>query len=69
MVVDNQSYESESIKKRYELILTSIGEGVYGLDKNGQTTFVNPAAEKMTGWSEADLIGKVVHDFHHHTHT
>ncbi|MFT7374366.1 MAG: hypothetical protein ACI9T9_003072, partial [Oleiphilaceae bacterium] len=30
MVVDNQSYESESIKKRYELILTSIGEGVYG---------------------------------------
>jgi len=60
--------ENDSLRKRYELILTSIGEGVYGLDKNGNTTFVNPAAEKMTGWSEADLIGKVVHEFHHHSH-
>lgn len=69
MSFDNQSYETESIKKRYELILTSIGEGVYGLDKTGKATFVNPAAEKMTGWSEDDLIGQVIHDFHHHTHT
>ena len=29
---------------------------------------MNPAAEVMTGWSEADLIGKVVHEFHHHSH-
>lgn len=62
------SNESDALKKRYELILTSIGEGVYGLDKNGLTTFVNPAAEQMTGWSEEDLIGKVVHKFHHHSH-
>ena len=60
--------ESEALRKRYELILTSIGEGVYGLDKNGLTTFVNPAAERMTGWSEEDLIGKIVHEYHHHSH-
>ena len=69
MSFENQSYEAESIKKRYELILTSIGEGVYGLDKDGKATFVNPAAETMTGWLEEDLLGKVIHDFHHHTHT
>jgi len=60
--------DPESLKKRYELILTSIGEGVYGLSKDGKTTFVNPAAERMTGWSEGDLLGKVVHEFHHHSH-
>lgn len=65
---DIKKSELESLKKRYELILTSMGEGVYGLDKNGHTTFANPAAESMTGWAEADVLGKVVHDFHHHTH-
>ena len=64
----DQQLEADSIRRRYELILTSIGEGVYGLDKDGLTTFVNPAAEKMTGWSEADLLGKVVHEYHHHSH-
>lgn len=69
MAPDTTSYEVESLRKRYELILTSMGEGVYGLDKEGNTTFVNPAAELMTGWAEADILGKVVHDFHHHSHT
>ncbi len=56
-----------TLQQRYELILQSIGEGVYGLDSEGNTTFVNTAAEVMTGWLSNDLIGKVVHDFHHHT--
>lgn len=60
--------DAENLRLRYELILNSIGEGVYGLDKQGKTTFVNPAAEVMTGWSEEDLIGEVVHHFHHHSH-
>lgn len=68
MIIDKDTYETEALRKRYELILTSIGEGVYGLDKHGRATFVNPAAEQMTGWTEEDLLGKVIHDFHHHTH-
>lgn len=68
MTPPREEYESDSLRKRYELILTSIGEGVYGLDEHGLTTFVNPAAERMTGWSEDDLIGKVVHEYHHHSH-
>ncbi|WP_250655814.1 sigma-54 interaction domain-containing protein [Alkalimarinus coralli] len=61
------NHEVTNLKQRYELILQSIGEGVYGLDSNGNTTFVNPAAEAMTGWPAEDLLGKVVHNFHHHT--
>jgi len=57
----------DQIKKRYELILNSAGEGIYGLDTNGNVTFVNPAAVKMTGWSVEETIGEHGHDQHHHT--
>ena len=57
----------DHIKKRYELILNSAGEGIYGLDANGKATFVNPAAVKMTGWSVEETIGEAGHAQHHHT--
>lgn len=49
------------------LILDSLGEGVYGLDLEGRTTFVNRAAAELTGWEPADLIGRVQHEIIHHT--
>ncbi|MEE9345729.1 MAG: sigma 54-interacting transcriptional regulator [Methylococcales bacterium] len=58
---------SKQILRRYELILTSAGEGIYGLDHDGKGTFVNPAAIAMTGWTEADVIGQPVHEKHHHS--
>lgn len=57
----------EQIKKRYELILNSAGEGIYGLDAHGKTTFVNPAAVQMTGWSVEETLGEAGHAQHHHT--
>lgn len=50
------------------LILDSVGEGVYGIDKNGNTTFSNPAAEKITGWTKQDLMEKNSHAVWHHSH-
>lgn len=57
----------DQIKERYELILNSAGEGIYGLDKNGKVTFVNPAAVEITGWSVEDTIGEAGHEQHHHS--
>ena len=34
----------EQVNRHNELILNSAGEGIYGLDRQGKTTFVNPAA-------------------------
>ncbi len=59
--------DSKQILHRYELILTSAGEGIYGLDHEGKGTFVNPAAIAMTGWTEADVIGQPMHEQHHHS--
>ena len=50
-----------------KLILESAGEGVYGLDAEGLTTFVNPAAERMTGFTAQELIGNCQHKLTHHS--
>lgn len=59
--------DPQQILNRYELILTSAGEGIYGLDLEGRGTLVNPAAIAMTGWTEEDVIGQAMHAKHHHT--
>ena len=58
---------TDQILHRHELILTSAGEGIYGLDHEGKATFTNPAAIAMTGWTEEDVIGHSLHEQHHHT--
>ncbi|MBS4027818.1 MAG: PAS domain S-box protein [Ignavibacteriales bacterium] len=49
------------------LILNSVGEGIYGLDLEGKATFINRVGAKMLGWSEKEFIGQVVHTISHHT--
>ena len=51
-----------------DLLLNAVGEGVYGFDTQGHAVFVNAAAERMTGWSAEELLGKSIHEYHHHTH-
>ena len=50
------------------MILRAAGEGIYGVNAEGKTTFVNPAAERMLGWTAEELIGRDMHSIVHHTH-
>lgn len=59
--------ELEGLRIRNELILNAAGEGIYGLDSEGNTTFVNPAAAEMIGWTAEELIGKSQHKILHHS--
>lgn len=56
------------IERENRLILRAAGEGIYGVNADGLTTFVNPAAERMLGWASTDLVGKDMHAAVHHTH-
>jgi PAS domain S-box-containing protein len=38
--------------------LVSIGDAVITADLGGHVTFVNPASEALTGWPQADALGK-----------
>lgn len=63
--VQARSQELQKLQRQYELILNAAGEGICGVDANGQITFVNPAAarlmglevEKMVGRKETELFG------------
>src|SRR5437667_1964118 len=57
----------ERLSRQNELILNAAGEGIFGLDLQGKTTFVNPAAARMLGWRVAELIGQPMHPILHHT--
>ncbi len=51
--------ELERLSRRNELILESVGEGIYGINLAGECTFVNPAALKFTGHSREELMKAV----------
>ena len=38
------------------------------MDEQQQCTYMNPAAERLTGFTLAELQGKPLHDYIHHTH-
>ncbi|MFA5507527.1 MAG: PAS domain S-box protein, partial [Vulcanimicrobiota bacterium] len=48
--------ELERLSRRNELILESVGEGIYGINLAGECTFVNPAALEFTGHSRQELM-------------
>lgn len=60
--------DQDILQKHRELILEASGDGIYGIDTDGLTTFSNPAAERMTGFSSEELIGKGSHALVHHSH-
>jgi len=59
--------EIERLNRQNRLILDSAGEGIYGLDREGKITFVNPAAATLVGYDPEDLIGKSQHEVVHHS--
>ncbi len=60
-----QRLQAES--QRLELILASVGDGVYGVDRNGRITFVNPTALRLLQCTHEDeLVGLSAHERIHH---
>jgi PAS domain S-box-containing protein len=60
--------ELRRLQTTHQLILDAAGEGIYGLDCNGKTTFGNAAATQILGWRSEDIMGQPAHDVHHHSH-
>ncbi len=55
------------LERQHSLILDSVADGIYGVDLNGNSTFVDKAMERITGWSADSMIGKNQHAILHHT--
>ena len=42
----------------YDVILNSLSDGVYVCDRNRRITYWNASAERITGWSSTDVLGR-----------
>lgn len=61
--------ENERLLQRYELLLDSAGEGIFGIDTQGRCTFINPAALAMLGFERREeVLGMDAHSLFHHQH-
>ena len=64
---EENKVELERAMKQNSLILSSVGEGIYVLDMEGNTSFINPAGAGLLGYSAEELIGKPQHVITHHS--
>lgn len=62
-ITESQEQEDALIEAQetFRQILESAGEGIYGLDENGMTVFVNSAAARMLGYTKEELVGQSMH--------
>ena len=54
--------------RQRELILESVGDGIFGIDLEGRLTFINQAAAQALGYRPEQLTGRDVHELIHHSH-
>lgn len=56
------------LSRMNELLLSSAGEGIYGVDADGRCTFINPAALNMLGLEKTEVLGADPHQLFHSHH-
>ena len=61
----NQSLErrARESQTRYEQIVELAEEGIWVIDREGKTTYVNHAMARMLGYTEAEMVGSSLFDF------
>jgi two-component system cell cycle sensor histidine kinase/response regulator CckA len=47
-------------ERRYRTTLNSVGDGIIAIDSQGQVTFLNPVAERITGWKQVEAAGQAL---------
>ncbi|WP_244927854.1 ATP-binding protein [Nocardioides sp. W7] len=63
--VREQTSDLRRLARQNEILLTSVGDGIYGVDADGRITFVNPLGAQVLGYDPEELRGRHAHDTFH----
>ncbi len=61
-----QLSRAQAARRRADLLLGAVGEGICGLDLDGRVVFINPAGATLCGYEVSEVVGLVHHDVVHH---
>jgi len=62
--------ELKEEKERFQILLNSSAEGIYGIDMHGNCTFSNSSCLSILGYeTQEQVLGKNMHDLIHHSHS
>lgn len=53
----------EESRERYQQVVTNMSEGIWIINRDLKTTFVNPALERMLGYTQSEMLDKPVANF------
>ena len=57
-----------NVSRRLDSILNNTTMAVFLMDERQHCTYMNPAAERLTGYTLEEVTGQPLHDVIHHTH-
>lgn len=63
--VREQTADLRRLARQTEVLLSSVGDGIYGVDLDGRITFVNPSAAKALGHPPDEMLGMSAHEEFH----
>ena len=63
--VREQTADLTRLARQTEVLLTSVGDGIYGVDHDGRITFINPSGAEALGYEPQALHGRRAHDVFH----
>ncbi len=58
----------EAVNAYLRAVTDSMGEAMFTLDQAGRTVYLNPAAERLLGWSNEEALGRSMHHLSHAPH-
>lgn len=63
-----QAVELHASEHFLAALTDSMAEGMFAMNRDGQVTYMNQAAEKMLGWTKDELTARSMHDATHYQH-
>jgi PAS domain S-box-containing protein len=69
MLLENQQKRTLEREEQIRMLLNSTAEGIYGIDMDGNCTFINKSALEILGYpNKESVLQKNMHQLIHHSH-